>query len=377
VGLAGLIQGTFLPAILRWTHGVEVFADSLCYALALVWLLSERAPGRADGRQASSDSVDRLTVENQEAVMKTRGSGLVAVAARIVALTVVLIVVQAIGSRFLPAAQEAGQQPPQPSGSFLAIVIAVSLLQTIALAYPVIRSRWHGWRLIGTVFVLYFGTVTFMSQIESMVYLGAHMAPGMLRGIVLMGFFNALVFSPILVLALGKARVGPAEIDEPDRGLQMSWTAWTWKLAAGAGVFTSLYYLFGYYVAWKNPVLREYYGGTDPGSFLAQMAGIVRGTPWMLPLQFARGLLWVLLALPVMAMMKGRWWEAGLALSLLFGVPVVYLLFPNPVMPEAVRLTHLVETLPYQFLFGWFVAWLFARPAQQGLPAPHHQVTGA
>ena len=40
---------------------------------------------------------------------------------------------------------------------------------------------------------------------------------------------------------------------------------------------------------------------------------------------------------------------------------------PNPMMPEAVRLTHLVETLPYQFLFGWFVAWLFGRgggPAQ-------------
>jgi len=47
------------------------------------------------------------------------------------------------------------------------------------------------------------------------------------------------------------------------------------------------------------------------------------------------------------------------------------------VMPEAVRLTHLVETLPYQFLFGWFAAWLFARPAQQGLPVPHRQVTGA
>jgi len=309
--------------------------------------------------------------------MKTRSWRFFAVAAKIVALTVVLVMVQGLGSRLLPAPEAAAQPSTQPSGSFLVIVLAVSLLQTIALACPALRSRWHGWRLIGTVFVLYFGTVTVMSQIESMLYLGAHMAPGMLRGIVLMGFVNALLFSPVLVLALGKARARPDTPREAGRRLQMSWTTWTWKLTVGAAVFTSLYYLFGYYVAWKNPALREYYGGTDPGSFLAQMAGIVRGTPWMLPLQFVRGLLWMLLALPVMAMMKGRWWEAGLALSLLFGVPVVYLLFPNPVMPEAVRLTHLVETLPYQFLFGWFVAWLFARPAQQGLPVLHHQVTGA
>jgi hypothetical protein len=181
----------------------------------------------------------------------------------------------------------------------------------------------------------------------------------MLRGIVLMGTFNALVFSPILVLVLGRARSDRAISHVPASRPPVPWTTWAWKLAAGAAVFTALYYVFGYYVAWKNPVLREYYGGTDPGSFLAQMRGIARNTPWMPPLQFVRGLLWVLLALPVIRMMNGRWWETGLALSLLFAVPAAYLLFPNPVMPEPVRMTHLVETAPYQFLFGWFVAWLY------------------
>jgi hypothetical protein len=63
-------------------------------------------------------------------------------------------------------------------------------------------------------------------------------------------------------------------------------------------------------------------------------------------------------------MMRGPWWEAGLALALLFAVPTAYLLFPNPLMPETVRMTHLVETAPYQFLFGWFVGWLFARTSR-------------
>ena len=65
-------------------------------------------------------------------------------------------------------------------------------------------------------------------------------------------------------------------------------------------------------------------------------------------------------------MMRAPWWEAGLAVSLLFTVPTAYLLFPNPVMPDAVRMTHLVETAPYQFMFGWFAAWLFAGAGRVG-----------
>jgi len=80
--------------------------------------------------------------------------------ARIVLLTVVLVTVQGLGSRFIPAPDPAVQPSEQPSAGFLAIVVAVALLQTIALAYPTLRSRWHGWWLVGTVFIMYFGTVT-------------------------------------------------------------------------------------------------------------------------------------------------------------------------------------------------------------------------
>ncbi|UCG87930.1 MAG: hypothetical protein JSW71_05135 [Gemmatimonadota bacterium] len=42
VGLAGLIQATFFPAVIRWAHGIEILADSLCYAAALAWLFFPR-----------------------------------------------------------------------------------------------------------------------------------------------------------------------------------------------------------------------------------------------------------------------------------------------------------------------------------------------
>ena len=51
-GLAGLIQASAFPAILRWTHSIEILADSVCYALALVWLFLPRRV-REEGQQAA------------------------------------------------------------------------------------------------------------------------------------------------------------------------------------------------------------------------------------------------------------------------------------------------------------------------------------
>ena len=43
VGFAGLIQVSFFPAVLRWTHSLEILADSMFYAWALAWLFVPRA----------------------------------------------------------------------------------------------------------------------------------------------------------------------------------------------------------------------------------------------------------------------------------------------------------------------------------------------
>lgn len=308
-----------------------------------------------------------------------RGKELGILVVKIVFLAVLLMIVNGIGSLFLPAAQTevAGQAseaaveraPAPPSGSFMAVVLMVMLMQVIVLSYPTVLSKWSGWKLALAVFLLYFGTVTFMGQIESLVYLGERMPDGMLSGIFAMGLFAAAVFSPVAVLVLGKWKTGTSASPTSAHREPTSVGEWAWKTAVGGLVFLSLYYLFGYFVAWKNPVVRDYYGGTDPGSFLSQMSSVAASTPWMLPFQYFRGLLWVALAVLVIRMMKGSWWQVALAVSLLFTVPAFYLLFPNPMMPEAVRMAHLVETAPYQFLFGWFVVWLFSRLGAGGLDA--------
>lgn len=286
----------------------------------------------------------------------------VALALRVLLLTVVLMILFAVGGYlFVPKTQAspgaAAAVAPQPPGQLLALALFVFFVQTIALAYPIVRSRWGGWRLVATVFAVFYGTGTVTSQIESAVYLGGRMPAGMLAGLFLMGAFTAAIFSPLAVLVLGKRSAETAP-EEKNLRLVMPAGKWIWKLAVVALVYVVFYYTFGYFIAWQNPALRAYYGGEDPGSFFAQMAMVLRGTPWMVPLQLLRALLWAALALPVIRMMKGAWWEAGLAVALLFTVPALYLLFPNPLMPETVRLTHLIETAPYQFIFGWIVVWL-------------------
>ena len=52
----------------------------------------------------------------------------------------------------------------------LMALLAVCFLDTLILAYIILRSRWAGWRLIATVFFVFYGVMTFIAQIESAVF---------------------------------------------------------------------------------------------------------------------------------------------------------------------------------------------------------------
>jgi hypothetical protein len=138
--------------------------------------------------------------------------------------------------------------------------------------------------------------------------------------------------------------------------LNMPLGEWVGKLCLIVIAYLIIYFSFGYFIAWKSAALRAYYGGHDPGSFLAQISSVIRETPWLMPLQVVRAILWATIAVPVIRMMKGQWWEAGLAVALLFGVMMTSpLLLPNPLMPREVRMVHLLETASSNFLFGWLI----------------------
>lgn len=270
-------------------------------------------------------------------------------AIRFLAVALVYFICFAVVSGALLSTPQ-NQPSPAEAATALAALLAVSVINAAVWTWVVIRSRWSGWKLILTIFFVFYGVGTLMPQIET-AYFVTNLPPGMLTRLFIAGLIMAAVFSPLAVLILGRAR---RRINGTS-GLTMPVSAWAIKLSLIAVVYVVIYFTFGYFIAWKNPAVREYYGGTDPGNFIGQMTNVIRTDPLLLLLQFARGLLWAAIAVPVIRMMKGDWWEAGLAVALLFAMTSSLLLLPNPLMPADVRMAHLLETSTSNFLFGWLV----------------------
>jgi len=282
----------------------------------------------------------------------------ISTALRVIALTFVLFVCYGIGSGIAMR----GITQPAAGGSAAISLAVVCLLQTIVLSYLTIRSRWSGWRLMLAIFFIFYGVATFMPQIESAVFLTTQLPAGMVTRLFLMGFLVAAPFSVLAVIILGKRDAEPRE-NQPGTRLGVG----AWKLVVIAIAYVILYFTFGYFVAWRNPAVREYYGGTDPGGFLAQMRNVVRDTPWLIPFQVFRAMCWVAIALPIVRMLKANWREIALALGVTFSVLMTaLLLLPNPYMPEPVRMAHLAETGSSNFIFGLLVGWLLTRDEGRG-----------
>lgn len=276
-----------------------------------------------------------------------------------IALTIVLFICFVIAGGVVGQQDSASQAPEQTSTALIAL-LTVCFLNTVVLAHIILRSRWVGWRLIATAFFVFYGVMTFMSQIESAVFV-TRLPSGMLPRLFLMGALIAAPFSVLAVLILGKRKADTVNTELNAR-LVMPTKEWAWKLAVIAIAYLILYFTFGYFIAWQNPAVREYYGGSDEGSFFANMSTVLANTFWLIPFQILRAMLWVAIALPVIRMMKGQWQETALTLGLLFAVLMnAQLLLPNPYMPEAVRMTHLIETASSNFIFGFLIGWLLAQ----------------
>jgi hypothetical protein len=249
--------------------------------------------------------------------------------------------------------------PKEGNGTALVALLIISFLNTFALVYVTSRSRWSGWKLMLALWFVLFGVLTLMPQIETAVFIRT-LPQGFLFRLFLVGFLFSGVFGALLTFILGKRR-SSNEVNDTSTRLPATISAWVYKLAVIALVYVAIYFTFGYFIAWSSPEVREYYGGGEYNGFLKQLMHTWHTTPWLFPLQIFRGLLWTAIAVPVIKMTKGAWWQAGLAVALLFSVVMnTQLLLPNPLMPYEVRMAHLLETASSNFLFAWILVWLLS-----------------
>ena len=291
-------------------------------------------------------------------------------ALRVLVLTLVLIIVfiiatNVVGMEPAPSASAQPESTPaaqaQRAASLLRPLLVYTFLVALVSAWIIQRSRWRGLKLIAALTFTFYGLMTVITQIETIVYLRAKMPPGLIKSLFVMGAIVAVLFVPVAVLIMGKIR-GP---EQPPAERALTLKTMAARFAILALVYVVLYYLFGYYVAWQNPELRQYYSGTtELRSFYQMMRSTATGTPWMLAFQFGRGLLWALFAYPVVRMLNNRRIETAGIVAALFGVWSFVLFMPNPLMPPSVAHSHFWETLWSDLLLGAIVGWVLAADAR-------------
>lgn len=189
----------------------------------------------------------------------------ISVALRTAALTVVYFVCFAAVSAALLAIPTEPNTPDQSSEALAALWI-ISIITSVVFAYVILRSRWAGWKLALAVFLILYGVTTVMSQIETAFFVTS-LPPGMLRRLFLAGAIISAIFSPLAVLILGKRK----SVGEYQSRLNFTLGEWLIKLSLIVIAYVVLYFTFGYYIAWQSEAVHAYYGGSDPGSLLAQM----------------------------------------------------------------------------------------------------------
>jgi hypothetical protein len=288
-------------------------------------------------------------------------------ALKIAGLTLLMSVLFATGTALTGVA--AGASPRDAGGRVLAL-LTTCLVDTLLLSVFIIRSRLTGLRLVLATAVVYYGVKTFMTQVE-VAYFMTNVTRDLLPRLFAMTLPTAVIFPPVATLLFGKLR-GRA-LPQPDAGPEASLGEWAWKAALiGAVVYPVLFFGFGYFVAWRNPDVRAFYGGTDNASVIVYYAGTFARDPFLYPFEVLRGLLWFALALPVVRTLKGRPWQIALLLALLFALTENgQLLMPNSLMPASVRFSHFIETASENFILGWAIVGLsFWRPARSPRTAP-------
>lgn len=215
------------------------------------------------------------------------------------------------------------------------------------------RSNWFGLKLLFAVFVLHFGITVFLTQIESFIFLDllVKVFPvGALPYIVLDSTISAILFSLLVVTVSWKWKKSGNKIKQ--YRLKMRRIEWNIKFVLLGIIYIFIYFLFGAFV--MIPI-----AGME--AFNNYYAGLVIPS-WLFILQFFRGIIWVLIALPLILMFKGNKHETALAVGLSFSILMgINLLIPLPFMPDRIRIAHFIELMTSNFTYGIIVAYVMMK----------------
>jgi len=231
--------------------------------------------------------------------------------------------------------------------TWLGWMLLSRFLIAAVLAYTTLRARWSGTQLVCAIFVVFFGVQTFVNISQAFLMLPGRMTAQVAALLAAHGFLVALAFSFVLVAVMG--RMWRATAVPESRRLHLPAREWLWKFGASAAVWVGLYVLAQAFV---SSGVRAFYASE----------GL---PPWweLVMLQTGRALLVVAFVLPIIKMLEGGRIEAGLTVGFLLCIlgGVAPMVLPSAILPDQVRLAHVIEGGATNLVYGYVVGHLFSR----------------
>jgi hypothetical protein len=279
----------------------------------------------------------------------------------------VFVLVNAALPAFSPAfpplsARETAQFP-------VALLVYLAV-RTGVTAYLVLRASATGWRLaIGLAAVLFY-LETVLMQVEPLWFRDAFPLLSN-RNLGLIGLSSllekALVIPLAVLLLKQETTAGTVAADSPARAAWKG-TIGLKNLLALPLLYTVLYFVAGYFIAWQFPELRRFYTGREEIlGFWDHLKGV---DPYFFLFQYARGLGWILGAMLLALLFRGRKRAYVTSLVLICCVLITLpLILPNAVMPLPVRMAHIPEMLLSMSLWTLCLGQFTYLPTTMPVPA--------
>ena len=280
---------------------------------------------------------------------------------KVLALTLLLGIFFILGTHLAGVDKVAEAQlsaTPAPPAGFFEPFLFFCVCVTMVMAYLSVRAGRHGFRLMATLAFIMYSVMTIASQVESLFFLPSKMPLALIERLFLQGAITTLLFVPCVVIIMGQLHSRDRE--PPPAFSSVPASTWLLRLAATVVIFEFLYMFFGYFVAWHNPELRQYYGGGELNGFFAALQHNWQYSPGIYALQVLRSLLFFACVMLVVRKFRGPRWEATLASSAFLTVWTLILLLPNPIMPPSVARSHFWETFFCYLTFGALLGWMLA-----------------
>lgn len=131
---------------------------------------------------------------------------------------------------------------------------------------------------------------------------------------------------------------------------------WVVRILATGPIFLAVYFAFGMAV---SPFVYPYYSDPSYGLKIPPLST-------MLPVEIARGIIFGLILLPLVASMRFGRISTFVSVSMMLFVPGALMPLLQAPMPQAIIPYHLAEILGDSLVFGYILTWLY-RPRWENL----------